>query len=212
MLNSCLSSLWGWSCKESSFYLFVFSSGEKLQYSVQGSVCAVMWSSHARTLRKYVTFHLQDAGRCKAAASLPSSLRGEDCLHLPSYEPVIWKTYYSILPHIDGGIWERKFQNEGWVMTLVRLNELHLSFLKKMCLVLCGRLFCMWCNLICVTKLQLCQRFYLHYLHQRRSWFIECPDYSHLRNYHIQYSMWWKFKGQCRSRRRSKSCPTHPPN
>ncbi len=51
------------------------------------SVCAVMWSSQASVLRKYVTFHLRDAGRCKAAASLPGSLREEECLRLPSYKP-----------------------------------------------------------------------------------------------------------------------------
>lgn len=152
-----------------------------------------MRSSHARTLRKYVTFHLQDAGRCKAAASLPSSLRGEDCLHLPSYEPVIWKScYYSLLPHMDGGIWERNFQNESYD------PKLHSSLLKKMCTVLSGRAFCMWCNLICVTELQLCQRF-LSSLHTPKAvLFIECPGYSHLKKYHIQllHSMWWKFKRQ----------------
>ena len=41
------------------------------------SACAVMWSSHASVLGKYATFHLQDAGRCKAAARLPGSLREE---------------------------------------------------------------------------------------------------------------------------------------
>lgn len=109
-----------------------------------------MWSSHARALRKYVTFHLQDAGRCKAAASLPSSLREDDCLHLPSYKPVTWRScYYSLLPHMDGGIWDWMFHSEGWIMTLVRLSELHLIFLEKMWIVLCGRLFCLWCNLMC---------------------------------------------------------------
>lgn len=142
----------GWSCKESSFHLCVSSEGEKLQYSVQGSVdasvCAVMWSSHASVLRKYVTFHLQDAGRCKAAVSLPSSLREEDRLPLPSYKPATWRScYYSLLPHMDGGIWDWKLQNGGWVMTLVRLNEFYLIYLEKIWLVLCWRLFCMCCNL-----------------------------------------------------------------
>lgn len=47
---------------------------------MDASVCAVMWSSHASVLRKYVTFHLWDAGRCKAAACLPGSLRAEERL------------------------------------------------------------------------------------------------------------------------------------
>lgn len=71
------------------------------------SVCAVMWSSHASVLRKYVTFHLRDAARCKAAAGLPGSLREEERLLLPSYKPATRRScYYAPLTRVDGGIWE----------------------------------------------------------------------------------------------------------
>lgn len=66
-----------------------------------------MWSSHASVLRKYVTFHLRDAARCKAAAGLPGSLREEERLLLPSYKPATRRScYYAPLTHVDGGIWE----------------------------------------------------------------------------------------------------------
>lgn len=104
--------------------------------AVDASVCAVMWSSHASVLRKYVTFHLWDAGRCKAAASLPSSLREEERLGLPSYKPATWRScYYDPLCSVWMKGLDWKVHNECWVMTQVRLDEFHLTFLKEMQLV-----------------------------------------------------------------------------
>lgn len=61
----------------SSFHCVSSSGGrhDSMQHrAADASVCAVMWSNHASVLGKYATFHLGDAGRCKAAAGLPSSL------------------------------------------------------------------------------------------------------------------------------------------
>lgn len=98
-------------------------------------------------------FISRDAGRCKAAASLPGSSGGEERLCLPSYKPATWSLcYYFPLHCVDGRIWDSKAHNECWVMTQVRRNEFHLIFLRKMWLDRnkCGSLSL--CCTICVSK------------------------------------------------------------
>lgn len=145
--------------------------------AVDASVCAVMWSSHASVLRKYVSFHLCDAERCKAAACLPGSLRVEERLCSPSYNPATWRSCYSgLLPCVDGGFLGSKAHNEPWFMTRVRLDEIRLIFLGKMWLVCneCGSLFCV-CDIICVQGLT--------FITSNKEVYVLCPFYSHLKNY-----------------------------
>lgn len=94
--------------QESSFFHSV-SSNSTVSGAVDAWVCAVMWSSHASVLRKYVSFHLWDAERCKAAACLPGSSREEERLCPPSYKPATWRGCYSgPLPCVDGRFWGLK--------------------------------------------------------------------------------------------------------
>lgn len=122
---------------------------------------AVMWSVYASALRKYV--QLRDARRCKAAASLPSSLREADCQHMPSYKPVTRRScYYSSSPYGWRDL-RLRLSEWGWVMTLVKLSEFHLVVLKIMWFFFteCGSVFCS-CSCksaqIRIIKLCLCQR------------------------------------------------------
>lgn len=106
-----------------------------------------MWSSHASVLRKYVTFHLRDAGRCKAAASLQLEGRGATaCAKLQTSDLEGLLSWSSVL-------WDSRIRMSSRVTTLVTLDEIHLTSFKKMWLDSneCGSVLCMQQTPFCVT-------------------------------------------------------------
>lgn len=162
----------------------VFSSNRGRSYStvcgaVDASVCAVMWSGHASVLRKYVTFHLRDAARCKAAAGLPGSLREEESAGACQ---VTNQRLEEVVIMVPCPVWlqgfgKKWFRKERWVTTRGRVDEFHLTVLKKMWLGCneCGSLLCSCCSTPVFTLwVCVCQRFHLHYRHRRGLYLMSC--------------------------------------